>query len=97
MLWKWRTKQENYKDSGYDVLAKSPTFPKDPPGGIPDWGQGQGDLEVDYYDTSEDFWAIVAQYRPIAIMSFSRGDNNKSWELENAARNLKKELSLLMY
>lgn len=43
---------------------------------------------VDYRATSRDFWAIVGQYNPIAIMSFSRGNFDKSWELEGGARNL---------
>jgi hypothetical protein len=88
MLWNWRTKQKNYKGSGYDVLAISPAFPAvEPAGG---WGAGTGDLTVDYYDTSEDFWRIVNEHAPVAIMSFSRGADDKSWELEAAARNLGK-------
>lgn len=95
MLWKWRTKQENYRDSGYDVLAITPTFAarigwSDANMTVPYWGKGTGQLTVDYRDTSQDFWALVEQHRPIAIMSFSRGFNDKSWELEAAARNLQR-------
>lgn len=92
MLWKWQTRHANYNNSGYDVLAISPTFPLLPPGGtpggIPNWLSGTGNLMVDYRDTSQDFWRLMATYRPIAIMSFSRGNNNMSWEIEAGARNL---------
>lgn len=43
---------------------------------------------VDYRDTSQDFWEMVQQNNPIAIMSFSLGNNDHSWELEATARNL---------
>ncbi len=45
-------------------------------------GQGYGDLEVDYQDTSEDWWNIVDSINPIAIITFSRGFIDYSWELE---------------
>jgi hypothetical protein len=94
MLWKWKDLQKDYKGSGYDVLAISPEFPEKPigvaPRGtvIPFWGRGTGQLTVDYRDTSEDFWAIIDKYKPIAIMSFSRAKDNNRWEYEGAARNL---------
>ena len=94
MLWKWRTRQVNYRNSGYDVLAISPTF-QNPLGWsdlartVPYWGKGTGQLQVDYRGTSQDFWMIVQQHRPVAIMSFSRGSNDRSWEIEAGARNLR--------
>ncbi len=93
MLWKWQTLQVNWKGSGYDVQAFSPTFqaplPPIQPGKPPKWGQGTGILQVDYQKTSEDFWALVKQYRPIAILHHSRGADDNSWELEEKAHNLK--------
>lgn len=92
MLWQWRALQENYKGSGYDVLAITPTFQTqlgwfDVAMTNPYWGKGSGQLMVDYRDTSEDFWAIVKKYVPVAIMSFSRGKPDKSWELEEVEQN----------
>ena len=40
------------------------------------------DIEVDYQDTSEDFWPIVEDLKPIAIITFSKGYIDYSWELE---------------
>jgi len=64
---------------GYDVVSFFPEF------GNPSCtfcGRGTGDLEVDYQDTTEDFQRIVEAYRPIAIITFSRGANNTTWEVE---------------
>ncbi len=72
---------ENWNDTGYDVHSFFPEFPD----GI---GQGEGDLEVDYQDTSADFWRIVEEVRPVAIITFSRGFNDNSWEIEKLQRNL---------
>lgn len=90
MLWKWRTLQRNYEGSGYDVLAISPTFADTlgTRGRSPYWGKGTGELTVDYRRTSADFWRIVERHEPIAVMSFSRGKLDKSWEIESRARNL---------
>ena len=43
---------------------------------------GSGDLEVDYQDTSEDWWNIVDSINPIAIITFSRGGIDYRWEIE---------------
>jgi hypothetical protein len=91
MLWKWRIRQVNWKGSGYDVLAITPTFlaPVDP-GPPPEWDQGTGELQVDYQATSQDFWRLLELHRPIAILSHSRGNPiDKSWELEVSATNIK--------
>ncbi len=92
MLWKWRNLQQNYMGSGYDVLAITPTFKAvqgynnatfmGQPVVVPYWGKGTGTLMVDYRKTSTDFWRIVQELRPIAIMSFSRGRPNETWVLE---------------
>lgn len=102
MLWKWRTRQVNYKDSGYDVLAVSATFDSSQGtlGFLPAqqlgtyWGTGTGQFPYEYRSTSKDFWDLVEQYTPIAIMSFARVEMNsgfgtdKRWILGDFARNL---------
>ena len=70
---------ENWEDRGYDIISYFPTF-MDPE--CMSCGQGSGDLEVDYQDTSEDWWNIVDSINPIAIITFSRGFIDFSWELE---------------
>jgi len=75
---------DNWENSGYDIISFFPTF--DDPECI-DCGQGLGDFKVDYQDTSEDFWPIFNTINPIAIITFSRGFNNNSWELELNAYN----------
>ena len=73
-------KGENWEGSGYDIVSFFPEF--DPPN-CNNCGQGYGDLEVDYQDYSQDFWQIVELVQPIAIITFSRGFNDMSWEIEN--------------
>ena len=71
---------DNWEDRGYDVVGYFPEFEN------PDCsncGIGYGDLEVDYQNTSEDFWTIVEEAQPIAVITFSRGNIDHSWELEN--------------
>ena len=70
---------ENWEDRGYNVVSYFPIF--NPPD-CSDCGQGSGDLEVDYQDTSNDFWNIVDTLSPVAIVTFSRGYIDYSWELE---------------
>ena len=69
----------NWENRGFDILSYFPYFDE------PDCetcGQGHGDFEVDYQDTSEDWWNIVDSINPIAIITFSRGYIDYSWELE---------------
>ncbi len=69
----------NWEGSGYDVYAFFPEFP------VPtcsSCGQGSGDMEVDYQDTSEDFWTFADGLEPLAVLTFSRGNNDVSWEIE---------------
>ena len=75
---------ENWENSGYDIVSFFPSF--NPPD-CSSCGQGTGLLEVDYQDTSEDFWPIANDIKPIALITFSRGYNNLSWELEFNAYN----------
>jgi len=70
---------ENWEESGYDVVSYFPTFS---PPDCSNCGQGNGDFEVDYQDTSEDWWNIVDSINPVAVITFSRGYIDYSWELE---------------
>ena len=75
---------ENWKNLGFDVVS---FFPEFNPADCNNCGQGYGDFEVDYQDTSEDFWTIVNEVKPSGIITFSRGYNNNSWELESNVYN----------
>ena len=72
---------QNWESRGYDIHSYFPEFPY----GL---GKGEGDFEVDYQDTSEDFWRVVADIHPVAIISFGRGSPGRNWEVEWRARNL---------
>lgn len=74
---------ENWENRGYNIYSFFPEFP----GGI---GKGEGDLEVDYQDTSYDFWRLADQVKPVAIITFSRASarNPPRWEVEAKQRNL---------
>jgi pyrrolidone-carboxylate peptidase len=72
---------ENWEGRGYDIHSFFPEFPD----GL---GKGVGDFEVDYQDTSEDFWRIVEEVQPVALITFGRGDLGRSWEVEWRQRNL---------
>lgn len=76
---------ENWEGRGYDVFSYFPEFP-----GLtaPPYGRGEGDFQVDYQDASEDFWRVVGELRPIAIITFSRGGSGSNWEIESRARKL---------
>jgi hypothetical protein len=74
----------NWENRGYDIISYFPEFSN------PDCsscGQGFGDIEVDYQDTSNDFWPIFNNHSPIAAITFSRGYMDQSWEMENNAYN----------
>ena len=71
---------ENWEGLGYDVVS---FFPQFDPADCNNCGQGYGDLEVDYQDFSQDYWPIVEEIQPVGIITFSRGFNDMSWELEN--------------
>ena len=71
---------DNWEGNGYDIISYFPTF--DNPD-CSNCGQGNGILQVDYQNTSNDFWPIVEEHKPIAIITFSRGYIDQSWELEN--------------
>jgi len=70
---------EDWNGYGYDIISFFPEFnPED----CDNCGQGYGDLEVDYQDTSYDFWTMIAEINPSTIITFSRGYIDYSWELE---------------
>ncbi len=75
---------ENWMGLGYDVYAFFPEFP----GGVGVNPRGEGDFEVDYQDTSQDWWRISGEIDPVALMTFSRGFPGKLWEVESQQRNL---------
>ena len=70
---------ENWQDSGYDIISFFPEF-EDP--NCNSCGTGYGNFEVDYQDTSNDFWVIIDEINPVSIITFSRGYIDQSWELE---------------
>lgn len=70
---------ENWEGRGYDVYTFFPEF--NPPD-CDNCGKGVGDFEVDYQDTSEDFWPIIGALQPVAVLSFGRGYPNTNWEIE---------------
>ncbi len=76
-------KGSNWEGRGYNVFSYFPEFP----GGVDANPKGNGDFEVDYQDTSADFWRIVDQVKPVAIITFSRGRLGSNWEIEAGAKN----------
>jgi len=71
----------DWEGRGYDIYSYFPEFPE----GV---GKGEGDFEVDYQDTSQDFWRVVEELHPVAIITFGRGAGDRSWEIESRYRNL---------
>lgn len=69
----------DWEGRGYDVHAYFPEF-NNPM--CSNCGKGQGYLEVDYQDTVADFDALTALHQPVAIITFSRGFIDNSWEVE---------------
>jgi hypothetical protein len=72
---------ENWEGRGYNVYALFPEFPQG-------MGKGEGDFEVDYQDTSTDFWYYAGLIQPIAIITTGRSVDDHSWEVETRQRNL---------
>ncbi len=76
----------NWEGRGYDVHAYFPEFPNGMAGAN---GRGVGDLEVDYQDTVTDWARIIEEVHPVAIITFSRANTVRGWELEPAAQRWK--------
>ncbi len=70
----------NWEGRGYDVVSYFPEFT--PPNCTNNCGPGEGALTVDYQDTVRDWGRVVGKERPIALITFSRGFDDLSWELE---------------
>jgi len=70
---------DDWEGRGYDIVSYFPEF-ENP--NCDNCGIGYGDFEVDYQDTSQDYWPIVNELNPIAIITFSRGFIDYSWEME---------------
>lgn len=73
----------NWEGRGYNIYSYFPEFP----GGVGVNPQGTGDLMVDYQDTSEDWWRITSEVKPVAIITFSRGSSGSNWEVEYRTKN----------
>ncbi len=79
---------ENWRGLGFDVYAFFPEFPpdgdptNDPIGSPGSVGADGSDLQVDYQDTSADFWSILDAYQPHIVITHSRG-GAIGWELES--------------
>ena len=76
--------RDKIENRGYNIISFFPTFS---PPNCSNCGQGNGIFEVDYQDTSEDFWPIFNDIEPIAVITFSRGYIDLSWEMEYNAYN----------
>lgn len=74
----------NWESRGYNIHSYFPEFP----GGTAINPRGTGDFQVDYQNASADFWRITTLLRPIAIITFSRGNPGSSWEIESRHRKL---------
>jgi pyrrolidone-carboxylate peptidase len=73
---------QNWEGRGYDVYSYFPEFASSGD------NIGTGDFEVDYQDTSSDFWRITNEIRPLAIITFGMGSSGSNWEIESRYRNL---------
>lgn len=71
---------ENWEGRGYNIYAFFAEY-----GWMLD--KGVGDFEVDYQDTSADFWYYADVVRPIALITTGRADADHDWELEDRHRN----------
>jgi hypothetical protein len=78
---------ENWGGHGFDVYSFFPEFPPDgdptnddigDPGAV---GSKDSDLQVDYQDTSADFWRLVDEHQPVILITTSRG-GGIGWEVE---------------
>ena len=76
---------EDWMGLGYDIYAFFPEFPPDGDPTNDDIGEpgsvGEGDLMVDYQDTSADFWSFMDELQPQLLVTTSRG-GQLGWELE---------------
>lgn len=71
---------ENWENHGFDVLSYFPTFEDS---NCFSCGQANGSFQVDYQNTTNDWWNVVDSINPIAIITLSRGNIDNTWELEH--------------
>lgn len=77
----------NWRELGFDIYAFFPEFPpdgdptNDPIGSPGSTGAVDADFQVDYQDTSQDFWRIMDLWQPDILITTSRG-GKIGWELE---------------
>jgi len=77
----------NWGGYNFDLYAFFPEFPpdgnpaNDPIGSAGSVGSPDSDLQVDFQDTSADFWRIVNEYQPSILITTSRGGAT-GWEIE---------------
>ncbi len=79
---------QNWGGYGHDVYS---FFPEFPPDGNPFndsfgsngyVGSTDSDFRVDYQDTSADFWRVMDDLNPTAVITFSWGGSDNRWEIE---------------
>ena len=73
MLREFKAPQKNWKNSGFDIYAYYPEFPK---GG----SVGEGPFRVDFAATFNDFQKYTKELEPVAIIGFGHGAG--PWEIE---------------
>lgn len=79
-------KGEDWGGHGFDVYSFFPAF-NDRDRSAPNPGRGRGDFQVDYQDVYADFTRVVAELKPIAIITFTRNPpGTTAWELERGGR-----------
>ena len=79
-------KGKNWCESGFDVYSFFPAF-NDRDRLATNPGRGRGDFQVDYQDVYADFTRVVAEFKPIAIITFTRNPpGTTAWELESGGR-----------
>lgn len=71
----------NWENKGYNIYSFFPTF--DPPTAT---GVGTGDFMVDYQNTSTDWQIGTNLLKPVAIITFSRGEAGNNWVLESRTK-----------
>lgn len=71
---------QNWEGRGFNIHAHFPEFP----GGTTVNPWGNGDFEVDYQDTSADWTRITDMLKPVAIITFSRANSLREWQMEPA-------------
>lgn len=72
----------NWEGRGFNIYSHFAEYP----GGTSANPWGNGDFEVDYQDTSADWTRITEMYKPVAIITFSRANSAREWQMEPATQ-----------